>query len=66
MRGAANSRVQAYNSSIRALAKELKIKVVDFEKEFAGERSLIQGDGVHPSNDGLQVMAFAVNDKLPK
>ena len=61
-----NGRLQAYNASIRALAKELGIRVVDFEKEFGSERSLIQGDGVHPSNAGLQVMALAVNDRLPK
>lgn len=64
-RSAANSRLQAYNVQIRALAQELGIRVVDFEKEFGNERSLIQGDGVHPSSAGLQVMAFAVNDKLP-
>jgi lysophospholipase L1-like esterase len=61
-----NSRLQSYNASIRALAKELGIRTVDFEKEFGSERSLIQGDGVHPSDAGLQVMAFAVNDRLPK
>jgi len=65
-RSAANSRVQAYNDAIRSLARELGIRVVDFNKEFGNERSLIQPDGVHPSNAGLQVMAFAVNDRLPK
>lgn len=64
-RSAANSRVQAYNEAIRSLARELGIRVVDFNKEFGGERSLIQPDGVHPSDAGLQVMAFAVNDRLP-
>jgi acyl-CoA thioesterase-1 len=64
-RSAANSRVQSYNAAIRSLAKELGIRVVDFNKEFGSERSLIQPDGVHPSDAGLQVMAFAVNDRLP-
>jgi lysophospholipase L1-like esterase len=60
----ANGRVLGYNPDIRSLAKELKIKVVDLEKEFGTERSFLQSDGLHPSDSGNRVIAMAVNDKL--
>lgn len=60
----ANGRVLSYNPGIRALAKELKIKLVDLEKEFGTERSFLQSDGLHPSDSGNQVIALSVNDKI--
>jgi lysophospholipase L1-like esterase len=60
----ANGRVLSYNPDIRALAKELKIKLVDLEKEFGTERSFLQSDGLHPSDSGNQVIAMAVNDRI--
>jgi lysophospholipase L1-like esterase len=62
----ANASVLSYNPFIRDLGKELGVKVVDLEKEFGSERSFLQADGLHPSDAGNQVIALAVNDRIPK
>ena len=62
----ANGLAMSYNVRIRELAKELKIKVVDFEKEFGTNREFLQADGLHPSDSGNEVMALAANDRIPK
>ncbi|HMO05948.1 MAG TPA: GDSL-type esterase/lipase family protein [Kiritimatiellia bacterium] len=62
----ANATVLSYNPLIRELGKELGVKVIDLEKEFGNERSFLQSDGLHPSDAGNQVIALAVNDRIPK
>ena len=60
----AAGRLQEYSAAIRNLGKELKIKVVDLEKEFGNERSFIQGDGLHPSDTGTALIALAAKGKI--
>lgn len=71
--GAFAGRTDVLNDGIRALAKELHVRCVDFEREFAGpvdpttgvaatERSLMNDDGLHPNDAGTQVMALAFAD----
>lgn len=71
--GAFTGRTDVLNDGIRALAKELHVRCVDFEREFAGpvdpatgiaatERSLMNDDGLHPNDAGTQVMALAFAD----
>lgn len=62
----ANGTAMAYNVRIRELGKELGIKVVDLEREFGSNRDFLQPDGLHPSDSGNQVIALAVNDRIPK
>ena len=54
------------NNAIRALAAERDIKCVDLEKEFLDgtepDASLYLDDGLHPNNQGNQVMALAFAD----
>ncbi len=71
--GAFAGRTDVLNDGIRALAKELRVRCVDLEREFAGpadpatgvaatERSLMNSDGLHPNDAGTQVMALAFAD----
>ena len=62
----ANGRALSYNPLIRDLGKELGVKVVDLEKEYGNNRDFLQRDGLHPSDSGTQVIALAVNDRIPK
>lgn len=62
----ANGKVLSYNPLIRDLGKELGVKVVDLEKEYGNNRDFLQRDGLHPTDSGNQVIALAINDKLPK
>jgi lysophospholipase L1-like esterase len=55
---------RAYSAAIRGLAKEEGARLVDLEKEFGGDRALLQADGLHPSDAGTQVIALAVNDAI--
>jgi lysophospholipase L1-like esterase len=55
---------RAYSEAIRGLAKEEGARLVDLEREFGDDRSLIQADGLHPSDSGNQLIALAVNDAL--
>jgi acyl-CoA thioesterase-1 len=62
----ANGTVLSYNPLIRELGKELGVKVVDLEKEYGATRDFLQRDGLHPSDSGNQVIALALNDRIPK
>ncbi len=53
-----------YSARIRALAKELRVPLVDLEREFGNDSSL-QCDGLHPSDAGSRIIASAFADKLP-
>lgn len=52
------------NDSIRQLARDEGARLCDLEQEFGTDRSLIQPDGLHPSDAGNQVIAAAFNDKI--
>ena len=39
-------------------------KLVDLQEEFGTDRSLIQEDGLHPSDSGTQIIAASFNDKI--
>ncbi|HRT04683.1 MAG TPA: SGNH/GDSL hydrolase family protein [Kiritimatiellia bacterium] len=71
--GAFTGRTDVLNDGIRALAKELRVRCVDLEREFAGpadpvtglaetDRSLMETDGLHPNDAGTQIMALAFAD----
>jgi acyl-CoA thioesterase-1 len=56
--------VEKVNVQIRDLAKQEKAKLIDLAKEFGSDRSLIQPDGLHPSDAGTQVIAAGFNDRI--
>ena len=60
----ADGQIKKYNDAIRNLAKEEGVTLVDLGKEFGSDRSLMQADGLHPSDSGTQLMALAFNDEL--
>ena len=51
--------VEAVNPQIAALASSEGVRLVNLAGEFGSERSLIQPDGLHPSDMGTPVLAFA-------
>lgn len=60
----AAGKVPEYNSAIKQVCKEEGVRMVDVNKEFGDERSFLQGDGLHPSDSGTQLIALSFNDKL--
>jgi acyl-CoA thioesterase I len=56
--------VARVNDKIRSLAKSEGARLVDLEREFGSDRSLIQEDGLHPSDSGTQLIALSFNDGL--
>jgi lysophospholipase L1-like esterase len=50
------------NEGIRSLAKELGVKCVDLEQEFEANPEFYESDGLHPNNEGTQLMALAFAD----
>ncbi|MGE3276684.1 MAG: SGNH/GDSL hydrolase family protein [Vicinamibacterales bacterium] len=58
IRDNANGKIAAFNTAIRqAAAGRLNVHVVDMYSAFGSNRSLVGGDGLHPTEDGYQVMA---------
>ena len=56
--------VDALNQRINQLASEEGAALVNLAGEFGQERDLIQADGLHPSDMGTQVIAFAFAGKI--
>ena len=56
--------VEFLNPLIRQLASMEKVGLVNLNKEFGTDRALIQPDGLHPSDMGTQIIAFAFADRL--
>lgn len=54
----------ALSTMINALASEEGVPLVNLAGEFGSERDLVQADGLHPSDMGTQVIAFAFADKI--
>ena len=54
----------ALSVEIRALAKMEKIAVVDLDKRFGDDRTLIGQDGLHPTDEGNMIIAEMVADKI--
>ena len=52
------------SNAIRTMAKEEGARLVDLRAEFGSDRTLIQEDGLHPSDTGTQIIAAAFNDKI--
>lgn len=50
------------NEGIRDLAKELGVECVDLEQEFEANPKFYEADGLHPNNEGTQLMALAFAD----
>jgi lysophospholipase L1-like esterase len=59
-----NDEATDYSVAIRDLAKEQHARLADLAKEFDSDESLIQDDGLHPTDAGNQIMAAAFNDKI--
>ncbi len=55
---------QDYSASIRQLAEEEDVPLVDLEEEF-GEDESLQCDGLHPNAAGSAIIAAAFADELP-
>jgi lysophospholipase L1-like esterase len=62
--GFANGNAQDISAGIRQMAGEEGVALVDLEKEFGDDRSLLQADGLHPSDSGTQLIALAFNDRI--
>jgi lysophospholipase L1-like esterase len=52
-----NGSASALNDRIRQLASEEGCDLVDLEAAFGSDTSLFNGDGLHPNDKGLQVIA---------
>ncbi len=57
-------RANHMSDDIRSLAAEENVALVDLLAEFGNDESLLQPDGLHPSDMGTQIMAAAFNDKI--
>ncbi|MFH0909665.1 MAG: GDSL-type esterase/lipase family protein [bacterium] len=60
----ANGSAQDISAGIRQMAGEEGVRLVDLEAEFGSDRSLVQDDGLHPSDSGTQLIALAFNDRI--
>lgn len=60
----ANGSAKDISAGIRQMAKEEGAILVDLEAEFGSDRSLLQEDGLHPSDSGTQLIALAFNDRI--
>ena len=60
----ANGNAKDISAGIRQMASEEGARLVDLEAEFGDDRSLLQEDGLHPSDSGTQLIALAFNDKI--
>jgi lysophospholipase L1-like esterase len=57
--------ISALNSAIRSLAAELKIgPVVDLERAFDGDASLLGSDGLHPNAAGYDLIARTFEEAI--
>jgi lysophospholipase L1-like esterase len=56
--------VATLNGRIRTLAAEENVLLVDFEQAFGSNTSLMSPDGLHPNQDGYEVMAQRVMDSI--
>ena len=63
-RGGGAALVPAYNDRIRALASSEGITLVDVNKAFNGDFSLLSTDGLHPNAAGYQRIAEAFFDAI--
>jgi len=52
-----SSAVESLNRDIRVLANEEAARLVDLEEAFGGDPSLLLSDGLHPNDDGEELMA---------
>lgn len=52
------------NVLIRQVAKEEGAELVDLEKEFSGSEETLLPDGLHPSAEGINIIAAALADVL--
>ncbi|MCX6997531.1 MAG: GDSL-type esterase/lipase family protein [Kiritimatiellaeota bacterium] len=59
------STVNRLNDAIRNLASAEGVTLVDLNAEFGDAEVLLIGDGLHPNDQGNQVIALAFNDALP-
>jgi len=60
-----NGEVNKLNDDIRSLASSLDVTLVDLNAEFGDPAALLLDDGLHPNDQGNQVIALAFNDALP-
>jgi lysophospholipase L1-like esterase len=61
-----NGGADVISSVIRTVVKEEGAILVDLEKEFGTDQTLLQYDGLHPSDSGTQLIALSFYDKMPK
>lgn len=59
-----NDQCKKISAAIRQVASEEGVRLVDLEKEFGSDASLVQDDGLHPSDSGTQLIALSFNDKI--
>ena len=60
-----NSAVNRLNDAIRSLASAEGVTLVDLNVEFGDAEVLLLDDGLHPNDQGNQIIALAFNDVLP-
>jgi len=59
-----NGAVESYNPRIKQLAGEEGAKLVNLSAEFGNKRDLLQGDGLHPSDMGTQIIAQSFSERI--
>lgn len=62
--GVTNAMHQRLNRLIRALCKDEKAQLADVEKEFGSDTTLIQEDGMHPTEEGNLIVATVFYEAL--
>ena len=59
-----NPGVQALNPQINALARAEGVRLINLAGEFGQRQELIQEDGLHPNDQGTQIVAAAFADGI--
>jgi acyl-CoA thioesterase-1 len=60
-----DSTIQRLNDAIRTLASNENVTLVDLAAEFGNNPDLFISDGLHPNDQGNQIIALAFNDAIP-
>jgi lysophospholipase L1-like esterase len=61
-----NEFVSGFNDSVRSVAAAENVPLVDVNQAFAGDLTLLSGDGVHPNAGGYQRIADTFFDAIRK
>ncbi len=58
------SKLEGYNSVLRQIAEEEKLRLAEVQEKFKGKSGLFVEDGIHPNFEGHRLIARAVLDAV--